>query len=204
MEDLLHLIETVSLLDRPGIEELLHHPNLETLAVLVILLAGISMALGQSVVLFINRVTPLRFVLSLLISGIGYALWFLIYALAFWLTARYSLQENISYRQTIFWVFTGHAPMVLGFLIFIPYLGILIRYTLQVLTFFTVTLTLSIAYGEWWIVSLVSLATWIGLEVLTYLVSKPLSGLKQIIWFLQSGRKTKIRLKGLLQDIYRY
>lgn len=204
MEDLLHLIETVSLFNRSGIERLLFHPNLEIMAILVILLAGISMAIGQSVVLFINRVTPTRFVFSLLVSGVGYALWFLIYALAFWLTARYSLQEDISYRQTILWVFIGHAPMVLGFLIFIPYLGILIRYILQVLTFFTVTLTLSIAYGEWWNVFLVSFTTWIGLEVLTWLVSKPLSGLRQIMWFLQSGRKTKTELKSLLQQIYRY
>lgn len=42
------------------------------LAMLVVVLAGLSLAIGQSIILFINRVRPIRFVFSLLINAILY------------------------------------------------------------------------------------------------------------------------------------
>jgi hypothetical protein len=39
-------------------------------ALLVVFLAGLSLAIGQSIVLFINRVKPLRFFFSILLGSL--------------------------------------------------------------------------------------------------------------------------------------
>lgn len=40
------------------------------IAVLIVLLAGLSQAIAQSIILFINQVKPLRFMFSLLINAL--------------------------------------------------------------------------------------------------------------------------------------
>ncbi len=44
-------------------------PNWDQLVFWIVLLAGLSEAIGQSVVLFANRVKPKRFLLSLAVTG---------------------------------------------------------------------------------------------------------------------------------------
>ncbi|MBI3957273.1 MAG: hypothetical protein HY328_00590, partial [Chloroflexi bacterium] len=54
-------------------------------ALLVVFLAGLSEGVGQSIVLFINRITPRRFVLSLLLSAATHAVGYLFWAATIWL-----------------------------------------------------------------------------------------------------------------------
>lgn len=55
-------------------------PNANKIAIGVLLLAGFSQEIGQSIILFFNRVKPLRFVLSLVLSAVLF-----IFSYGFWI-----------------------------------------------------------------------------------------------------------------------
>jgi glucan phosphoethanolaminetransferase (alkaline phosphatase superfamily) len=60
-------------------------PNGSTVALLVVLAAGLSQVFAQSVILFINRVKPVRFVFSLLIGAVLFAFGYIFLVLSTWL-----------------------------------------------------------------------------------------------------------------------
>ena len=85
-------------------------------------LAALSLTVGQSVVLFANRVPPSRFflsvlasVLSLMLTAVGQFIF-----LAFVLTL---IDHEWSLVALLILVLISDAPYLLGFLVFLPYLG---------------------------------------------------------------------------------
>ena len=58
-------------------------------SILVVLLAGLSQTFGQSVMLFINRVRPLRFILSIAIAAVIFVFNYNFWVLSTWLVARW-------------------------------------------------------------------------------------------------------------------
>ena len=52
-------------------------PSGFAIALLIVLIAGISQTLGQCIVLFVNRVRPIRFIFSILVSGVLFVCSFL-------------------------------------------------------------------------------------------------------------------------------
>ncbi|NJR57818.1 MAG: hypothetical protein HC769_02500 [Cyanobacteria bacterium CRU_2_1] len=94
-----------------------------TLAMLVVLLAGLSLAIGQSIILFINRVKPIRFVFSLFINAILYLFEFLFLVLSTGLICLFSRSVQLP-LPTLFTVFgLSYAPLLFSFLGALPYLG---------------------------------------------------------------------------------
>ena len=61
-------------------------------SILVVLLAGLSQTFGQSVMLFVNRVRPLRFVLSIAIAAVlfvfSYNFWVFEYLVGCWVVVQ--------------------------------------------------------------------------------------------------------------------
>jgi hypothetical protein len=64
------------------------HPNGTLIAVMVILLAGLSQGIGQSIVLFLNQVKPIRFVLSLGIAALLFVFSTGFWVLSVWLVSH--------------------------------------------------------------------------------------------------------------------
>jgi predicted Abi (CAAX) family protease len=92
-------------------------------AILIVLLAGLSLAIGQSIVLFINRVKPGRFIFSLILSAILYTFGFLFLVFSTWLICLFSRSIDIS-LGTLTKVFgLSYAPFLFSFLGALPYLG---------------------------------------------------------------------------------
>jgi len=60
-------------------------PHGSTVALLVVLAASLSQVVAQSVILFINRVKPVRFVFSLLIGAVLFAFGYIFLVLSTWL-----------------------------------------------------------------------------------------------------------------------
>jgi hypothetical protein len=94
-----------------------------TLAILVVLLAQLSLAIGQSIVLFINRVQPIRFIFSLLISAVLYLFEFVFLVLSTWII--YLLFGVVQLPFTVLFTVLGlsYAPLLFSFLGALPYLG---------------------------------------------------------------------------------
>lgn len=98
-------------------------PGVLTLSLVVVLVAGLSERLGQSVVLFANEIKPRRFIASLLIGALlflgGYVLW----VGSIWLVTVLLFRGDASLLAVIRAVGLGYAPLFFGFLGLIPYFG---------------------------------------------------------------------------------
>src|SRR5262249_20931618 len=81
-------------------------PRAYLAAVLLAVLAGISLTLGQSVVLFANRVPPGRFAFTLLAGGVTYLARLLLWSVAIWLigvlSPRYALPLGFTFLAVCF------------------------------------------------------------------------------------------------------
>ncbi len=135
-----------TLLLQPGTTELLRlGGSALRLAFYVLLAAGLSEAVGESVVLFVNRVSPRRFAISLLISAFIFAFGYLFFALSVYLLARYALRIDAPFSFVAGIVALGQAPRLFGYLAFIPYLGLPISVLLW--TWSVVTTIVGVAEG---------------------------------------------------------
>lgn len=110
---------------------LLDLSNSLEVAVAIVVVAGLATALGQSVVLFINRVRPLRFVLSLLASALVYSLSYLLLGLTIW-GSSHLFGTSASLAQILSLTGLAHAPYLLAALVFAPYLGVALGTLLSV------------------------------------------------------------------------
>jgi predicted Abi (CAAX) family protease len=108
--------------------------------------AGLSVALGQSIVLFANRVRPGRFIFSVAISAVlfafGYAFLTLSTGAVAWLFG-----EGRASLGTLWIVMAmSYAPLLFSFLESIPYLGIIIMWALR--TWFLLVVVVGVAAVE--------------------------------------------------------
>jgi predicted Abi (CAAX) family protease len=94
-----------------------------TVALLIVLLAGLSQGIAQSIILFVNRVQPARFIFSLVINAILFAAGFLFLVFSTWLVTRLPGTIDISFRMLTTVVGIAFAPLVFSFLGALPYLG---------------------------------------------------------------------------------
>jgi hypothetical protein len=92
-------------------------------ALLVMALAALSEAIGQSVVLFLNRVRPGRFVLALTIAAgsnvVGYVLW----TTCIWLAGSAVAREWQPFVAVAAAVGLSYAPQLFAFFELTPYFG---------------------------------------------------------------------------------
>lgn len=103
-------------------------------SILVVLLAGLSQTFGQSVMLFINRVRPLRFLLSVAIAAVLFVFNYNFWVLSTWLVARWLFEANLPLVEVIKTLGFSYAPLLFGFLMVIPYFGMPILIVLSIWT----------------------------------------------------------------------
>ncbi|NDJ17989.1 CAAX protease [Myxacorys almedinensis] len=98
-------------------------PQGQAIALLVVLLAGLSLGIGQSVILFANRVKPVRFILSLLLNAILFAFGFLFLVFSTWLIGLLPGFVQIAWGNLVEAFGLSYTPLLFGFLGALPYLG---------------------------------------------------------------------------------
>jgi hypothetical protein len=103
-------------------------------SILVVLLAGLSQTFGQSVMLFINRVRPVRFLLSLAIAAVLFVFNYNFWVFSTWLVAEWLFEVNLPLIEVIKTLGFSYAPLLLGFLMVIPYFGMPILVVLSIWT----------------------------------------------------------------------
>lgn len=94
------------------------------LAIVVVLLAGLSLAIGQSIILFINQVQPVRFFFSLFISAILFLFEFLFLVLSTWLICLLPDSVHVSLPTLFIVLGLAYAPLLFSFLGVLPYFGV--------------------------------------------------------------------------------
>lgn len=92
-------------------------------AIIVVFIASVSEAIGQSFVLFVNRIPPSRFIFSLLITSILYAFNFGIWAAGLWLVTILLFRGDTRLFEVASTLGFSYAPFIFGLAIALPYAG---------------------------------------------------------------------------------
>lgn len=117
------LVDQVLRLRTDAVELLATLPGGGRLALLLVVLAGLSDAIGESLVLFVNRVRLRRFLISLALSAILFAFTYLFWTSSVWLVARLAFDASAGYGLVARVVGFAYAPRLFGFMAFVPYFG---------------------------------------------------------------------------------
>lgn len=149
------------------------YPTLIPLTVL--LLAGLSQAIGQSIALFINRVRPIRFALSLLVSAVLYVFSYLFWVSSIWIVSNLIYGVDLTLPHVARGLALCYVAQILGILMVLPYFGVPISVGLSIWTFLAILVGLESVQGltMWSAMGCAGLG-WVVLQVLQRTVGRPL------------------------------
>lgn len=154
----------------------------------IAIVGGISQLLGQSVILFVNRVRPSRFALSLLLNGLTYLAGLLVWGLSIWLAARlfFGLREPLT--TVLRMVSLGAAPYVFGFLVLMPYAGVFIGRVLGVWSLLIVLSAVRFTYGlTFWQSLFAVVGGWLLMQLLGSTIGRPIVALRSRLFRRVAG-----------------
>ncbi len=98
-------------------------PYGSTVAFVVVLAASLSQVVAQSVVLFVNRVTPIRFVFTLLIGAVLFAFGYFFLVLSTWLISFAPFTVEARFEVVARTLGFSYAPLIFSVFGAMPYLG---------------------------------------------------------------------------------
>ncbi len=134
-----------------ALEAIFASPNGRLIALQIVVLAGLSESLGNSVILFANRVSPRRFVFSLLLSVVIYVGGFFVWVFSIDVVARLMFDRVDMFERVAAAVSLSYIPLLLSFLTLLPYLGNPLIKLLYLATFIVLVGALEVALDltEW-------------------------------------------------------
>lgn len=173
-------------------------PNANQIVIQVLLLAGFSQSVGQGLILFVNRVKPIRFLLSLFLGAILF-----VFSYGFWivstlLVGQVMFQQSLDLRLVYHTIGLATAPQLLSFLIALPYFGVPIQIFLSLwaLLVFVQGFSISTGLGIW--ASFVSgLFGWIFLQILQRTLGRPIKALGTWLSNTTAGTPLVTDLQGI-------
>src|SRR5688572_15202136 len=192
MADFFALVGSALALDRNALAVAATAPGALTAAIWIAFLGGASLMLGQSVVLFANRVSRRRFAACLVIAGLVYVLGLVIWGITIRLSASV-FGLDILAGTIAFAVCVGQAPMLFGFLCLMPYLGTSLQRILYAYSLLVVVAALSAVLDiRVWQAALLAAVGWAVRAGLDRALTRPLSGVRTWLWRASTGRPTPI------------
>ncbi|WP_204138072.1 CAAX protease [Halomicronema sp. CCY15110] len=167
-------------------------------AATVVLLAGLSQAIGQSIVLFANRIKPLRFVLSLCISALVYFVTFTVWVLCIWLSVHFLWRSGFTVENVFRGLAVSYAPQLLGFLVAAPYFGMPIAVLLSIWTLLAIFVGIAstTTLASWQAILAVGFG-WLLLQLGQRTIGQPLARLEQWLTSLSAGHQVTTRPTNL-------
>jgi hypothetical protein len=148
LDTMLRLVGGALKLDPAAFQAVYNYSGQPTLLLLwIVFIAGLSLMLGQSVVLFANQVKPARFVLSLVLGAAGFILNVIIFVLVVWAMANLLGERSWALPQVARAIALVSAPYWLSFLVLIPYLGLILGRLLKIYVFLTLLVALQAIFG---------------------------------------------------------
>jgi len=177
-------------------------PGTGLLAATILFLAGVSEALGQSVVLLANRVKPGRFVLSLLLNGILFIVSAFIWGATIWGIATLVYHTNEPFTGVMKSVALSYAPLLFSFLTLLPYMGTFINRLLSVWSFLAVLVALEATMSlNIWQALVCAIFGFVFLLVLKYTLGRPFIALEHWIRRTTAGVSSTVEVKDLVEKI---
>ncbi len=186
-------------LDAENTRWLADDANASWVAITIAILAGASTLLGNSVVLFLNRVRGVRFAISLLFNGLGFVVLYAVQALIIALVGYLVTGERLDVGMAIWAVLLATAPLVFGFFELIPYLGPGIARLLQAWGLIALWVIVEVLYGvNHWTALLIVGVGWGAMQVVSWLLARPMAALGRVVWRLTTGLPTMVTAQDLL------
>jgi len=175
-------------------------PNAHKAAVYVVLLAGLSQEIGQSIILFLNRVKPFRFLLSLVIGSVLFALGYLFWAFSTWGIAKLLFAHSLGFKIVQATLGFAYAPQIFSFLVALPYFGAPISVLLTIWSFLGLLLGLSIALRlDVLEAAVCGMLGWLVLQMLQRTIGRPFTSLGRWLSNTAAGVNLVTDLKKLEQ-----
>lgn len=142
----------------------------------VVILAGLSQAIGQSIILFVNRVKPGRFVLSLAISAVLFGFGYLFWALSTWAMKNLFYPPTIPFNSVRATLGFAYAPQLFSFLVALPYFGVPINVILSIWSFIALLLGLTISLNvDVFDAAICGTLGWLMVQVLQRTIGRPVA-----------------------------
>lgn len=172
-------------------------------AVLTIALAaGISKLLGDSVVLFVNRVKPARFLVSIALNGILFVVKLFFWAFTIWLAARLIFGAERAPGDIFLLVCLGSAPYVFGVFDFMPYLGHGLRWVLGVYSWLVTVFLVTLAYSFSPVSAVVcTLGGWLLIEIASAMLARPREMAQDWLWRKTTGAPTMVTFDEQIEEL---
>jgi hypothetical protein len=153
-------------------------PLANRMALYIVLLAGFSEAIAQGTVLFINRVKPFRFALSIGIAAVLFVFGFLFWASSTWLATVIIFRTSESFGTLVRTLSLSFAPRLLSVFIALPYLGTPISFLLSVWSLLCFLVGLRAVLGiTLWQAFACGILGWLVLQILERTIGRPFSAL---------------------------
>jgi len=180
LNELGNLIGGAFSLSQEAFQQVVSLPGGQTAALLVVLASGLSLAIGQSIILFINQVQPLRFVFSLLLNAVLFVCGFLFLVFSTWLIGGLPGLVQVSWSDLIKDLGLSYAPLLFSFLAALPYAGVPIFNVLSVWHLLAMVVGFSAIAPVDNAAALVHIALgWLMLQVLRGTIGQPIAKLGQ-------------------------
>jgi MFS family permease len=184
-------------LDLP--QKVLAFPHPWLLALAVAVLAGVSQLVGDSVILFVNRVRPARFIAALGLNGLLFALSLAAEGVVIWLSARFLFGADEPVGMGILVAFLGSAPLVFGFFIMAATLGPVVGRLLRIWSWLITLLAVRDGFdlALWQALASMALA-WFVVWLINLPFGRMLGLLNEVLWRLVT--RAPIGLSPLAQQ----
>jgi hypothetical protein len=154
----------------------------------IAVLGGAGLLLGQSVILFVNRVRPGRFVLSLLLNGIVFTISLIVWAFFIWAIGSFAFPEQPRFGLVMRLVALSASPYVFGLLVLIPYLGEGIYRLLGVWSMLIAAGATAYSFKVPWIPAIAVVGfSWLAIWAMSNTIARPIIALRNKAWQLVAG-----------------
>jgi hypothetical protein len=165
----------------------------------IVFLAGASTLLGQSAVLFINRVRKSRFIISLITNGLIFIISYIAWGVTVWLVGRILFEVNPALGPFLRMVGLSTAPLVFAFLVLIPWMGPFIGKVLNVWSFLILFAIVEYEFkiGFWGALLCVGLG-WLVSLALTNFLGKPVVALRNKVFQKVTGSSLDVSAEDIL------
>ena len=175
------------------------NPRSSWLVVGIVFLGGASVLLGQSVVLFVNRVRRGRFLFSLALNGVMYVISYLVWGVTISLIGRLLFDFDPGAWALVRMVGLSTAPLIFGFFILIPWMGPFIGRLLNVWGFLILVSVVEFGFQVGLVGALITVGLgWLVMMVLNNVVGKPIVALRNKIWRQVAGTTLDATSQDLL------
>jgi predicted Abi (CAAX) family protease len=146
------------------------------IALAVVLIAGLSEAVGQSVVLFANKVKPARFVFSLVVNAVLFAFGYVFLVVSTWAILLLPGLTHVPFQTLGIALALSYLPIIFGFLVALPYLGYGVGWLLQTMHLVAMVLAVSAVAGVGVFSALLYVGIgWLALSVAQQTIGKPVA-----------------------------